>query len=219
MSSGLHFDEGMTSASTDVMRMLFRVTNTAAYAARLPLEAKPGTRWKYSSGTTNILARAIRSAIRNDREYLAFPRRALFDAIGMHSAVIETDSSGTFVGSSFMYATARDWARFGMLYLQDGVWADRRVLPEGWVRYTTTPAPASSSGEYGAHFWLDVPAEYRRTADDLPLDAFHAVGHEAQFITVIPSRELVIVRLGRTRYPEAWDHVRFVNDILAALGG
>ncbi len=217
MSSGLDFDEGMTSAGTDVMRMLFRSGDVAAYAAMQPLEATPGTQWRYSSGTPNILSRALKSVMRDEREYLSFPRRALFDVIDMQSAVLETDSAGTFVGSSFMYASARDWARFGMLYLQDGVWGGRRVLPEGWVRYTTTPAPASSGGEYGAHFWLDVPAEYRRSADDLPPDAFHAVGHEAQFVTIVPSRDLVIVRLGRTRTPAAWDHARFVHEILAAL--
>lgn len=219
MSSGLRFNEGMTSPNSDIMRMLFHETNTAAYAIRQPLEAQPGERWQYSSGTTNILSKAIRSAIGTESDYWAFPRQALFDPVGMQSAVLETDSSGTFVGSSFMYATARDWARFGMLYLQDGVWGARRMLPEGWVSYTTTPAPANVSGEYGAHFWLDVPSEYRRGPDDLPPDAFHAAGHEAQFITIIPSQELVIIRLGRTRYPEAWDHVRFVRNILAALGG
>jgi CubicO group peptidase (beta-lactamase class C family) len=135
----------------------------------------------------------------------------------MTSAVIETDAAGTFVGSSFMYATARDWARFGMLYLNDGVWHGRRVLPAGWVSYTTSPAPADPHARYGAHFWLDVPAGYRQGEDDLPADAFHAAGHEAQFVTIIPSRELIVVRLGRTRYPEAWDHGRFVRDILDAL--
>jgi CubicO group peptidase (beta-lactamase class C family) len=116
-----------------------------------------------------------------------------------------------------MYATARDWARFGMLYLQDGVWNGERILPEGWVRYTTSPAPADERNRYGAHFWLEIPVEYAGTDGRLPTPAFHSVGHEAQFVTIVPSREAVIVRLGHTRYPEAWGHATFVRDVLAAL--
>jgi hypothetical protein len=137
----------------------------------------------------------------------------------MESAVIEPDASGTFVGSSFMYATARDWAKFGQLYLQDGVWAGQRILPEGWIKYSTTPGPQAPDKQYGAHFWLKIPKEYR--SDDqaklVPGDAFHAVGHEGQFISIIPSRDLVIVRLGLTRFPSAWQHDRFVNLVLEAV--
>jgi CubicO group peptidase (beta-lactamase class C family) len=136
----------------------------------------------------------------------------------MSGALLETDATGTFVGSSFMYATARDWARFGILYLQDGVWDGQRILPEGWVTYTRSPAPADPRRRYGAHFWLDVPDEYRATDGSLPNDAFHAVGHEGQFVTVVPSCETVIVRLGLTRYADAWDHAAFVREVLAALG-
>ena len=116
-----------------------------------------------------------------------------------------------------MYATARDWARFGMLYLQDGTWGGQRILPEGWVAYTRTPAPADPRRHYGAGFWLDVPDEYRTERSRLPGDAFHAAGHEAQFVTIVPSREAVIVRLGRTRYPDGWDQAAFVRDVLDAI--
>jgi len=159
----------------------------------------------------------IRNVLHDEAEYLAFPRRALFDRLGMSSAVLETDASGTFVGSSYMYATARDWARFGSLYLQDGAWKNERVLPEGWVAYTTSPAPADDSKRYGAHFWLQVPDEYGGRDARLPVPAFHAAGHEAQFVTIVPSRDAVIVHLGRTRYPDAWDHPAFVRDVLARL--
>lgn len=137
----------------------------------------------------------------------------------MTSAVIETDAAGTFVGSSFMYATARDWARFGLLYLYDGVWSGERILPEGWVAYTRTPVPNAPEQQYGAHFWLHIPKEYRCGNDSrpLPADAFHAIGHEGQFVTIIPSRELVLVRLGFTRYPCAWNHQAFVDLVLAAI--
>ena len=135
----------------------------------------------------------------------------------MRSAVLEADASGTFVGSSFMYATARDWARLGQLYLQDGLWDGKRLLPEGWVRYTTTLAPADPQRAYGAHFWLRIPQEYRRGDGGVPDDAFHAVGHEGQFVTIVPSHDAVIVRLGRTRYADAWPHDVFVDRVLAAL--
>jgi CubicO group peptidase (beta-lactamase class C family) len=218
MSSGLRFDEDMTSLRADVIHMLLGTTDMAAYAANKGLEAAPGTKWHYSSGTSNIIARIVRNALNDDREYLTFPRRALFHRIGMTSAVLEADAAGTFVGSSFMYASARDWARFGMLYLQDGVWNGERILPEGWVQYTRSPAPADPRRHYGAHFWLDVPDEYRGAAPSLTPDAFHAAGHEAQFVTIVPSQQVVIVRLGRTRYPDAWDHKAFVREVLAALG-
>lgn len=217
MSSGLRFDEGMTSARSDVLRMLFDVPDAAAFATGMPLTAVPGTRWKYSSGTSNIIARIIRSVLNDETEYLTFPRRALFDRIGMSSAVLETDAGGTFVGSSYLYATAEDWARFGQLYLQDGVWEGERILPPGWVAYTRRPAPADTTHRYGAHFWVQVPDEYAGKNAELPAPAFHAVGHEGQFVTIVPSYALVIVRLGRTRYPEAWDHPTFVREVLAAL--
>ncbi len=217
MSSGLRFDEDVAAPRSDLLRMLFVVDDAAGFAASLPAIGAPGTMWQYSSGTSNIVARVIRESFGNDADYLAFPRRALFDPLGMDGALIETDAAGTFVGSSHMYATARDWARFGMLYLQDGVWRGERILPEGWVAYSRSPAPADPVKRYGAHYWLRVPTEYCVSGTPLPPDLFHAAGHEAQFVTVVPSRDAVIVRLGRTRYPDAWDHCVFVRDVLAAL--
>lgn len=219
MSSGLRFDEGMANPRSDVMRMLFAVGDAAGFALRKDLAFFPGTQWQYSSGTSNILARVLRNVLHDETKYLTFPRRALFDRLGMSSAVLETDAGGTFVGSSYMYATARDWARFGTLYLQDGMWNGERVLPEGWVTYTTTPAPADSTKRYGAHFWLQVPDEYAGTDAHLPAPALHAAGHEGQLVTIVPSRELVLVRLGRTRYAGAWDHLAFVRQVLAAIDG
>ncbi|HLA89859.1 MAG TPA: serine hydrolase [Gemmatimonadaceae bacterium] len=217
MSSGLRFDEDMENPRADVMRMLLDVGDAAGLATKQVLVAAPGSRWQYSSGTSNIIARVIRNTLRDDAEYLIFPRHALFDRVGMTGAVLETDAAGTFVGSSYMYATAREWARFGMLFLRDGVWGEERILPEGWVEYSRSPAPADPSKRYGAHFWLHVPNEYCGTGSPPPPDAFHAAGHEGQFVTIVPSRDAVIVRLGRTRHPKAWDHCAFVRDVLAAL--
>lgn len=220
MTSGLQFNEDYSNPLADVTYMLFGVPDMAAYAAAKPVEAEPGARWSYSSGTTNIIAYAIRQVI-GDSSYLEFPRRALFDRLGMASALMETDAAGTFVGSSFMYATARDWARLGLLYLYDGVWLGQRVLPEGWVAYTRSPALNAPDRQYGAHMWLQIPKEYRCGSDgrSLPADTFHAIGHEGQFVTIIPSRELVLVRLGLTRYPCAWDHQQFVQLALEAIAG
>ncbi len=220
MSSGLYFNENGRFLLKDLTRMLLMTPDTAAYAAEKPLQAAPGTKWSYSSGTANILSRVLRDAV-GEANYPTFPRRALFDRIGMRSAVMEMDAAGTFVGSSFMYATARDWARLGLLYLQDGTWQGRRILPQGWVQYTRTPAPAAPDKEYGAHFWLRIPAEFR-SGDDraiLPADAFHAVGYEGQFVTIIPSRRLVVVRLGLTRCPNTWAQDTFIASVLAAIPG
>jgi CubicO group peptidase (beta-lactamase class C family) len=197
--------------------MLFGAPDMAAFAGHKKLEADPGTRWKYSSGTSMILSQVLRDVLGDD-EYHQFPRRALFDALGMTRAVMEADARGTFVASSYMYATAREWARFGQLYLQDGVWMGKRILPEGWVAYARTPAPADPRSAYGAHLWLSTPAEYRGSDAVLPAHVFHAAGHEAQFVTIVPSHDVVIVRLGRTRYPSAWAHDRFVSAVLVALG-
>ena len=220
MTSGLAFEENYTNPLKDVSRMLLATPDMAAYAASKPLVAEPGSRWHYSSGTTNIIARILRRTVGGtEADYLAFPRRMLFDRIGMRSAVIEPDTSGTFVGSSFMYATGRDWARFGLLYQQDGVWKGVRVLPVGWVEYSRTPTPASPGGAYGAHFWLALRPGFRGSADALPPDAFHAIGHEGQFVTIIPSRNLVLVRLGLTQDRGAWDHEGFVRQVLEAITG
>jgi CubicO group peptidase (beta-lactamase class C family) len=215
MSTGLAFDEDQASPSSDVLRMLFASPDMAGFASSKPLRSAPGATWKYSNATSMLVSRVLRDAL-GDSAYARFPRDVLFGPLGMRHAVIETDATGTFVASSYMYATAREWARFGQLYLQDGMWNGRRILPEGWVAYTRTAAPASN-GIYGAHFWLETPAEYRGPAAALPNDVFHAVGHEGQFITIVPSRSVVIVRLGRTRHASAWSHDRFVASILAAL--
>lgn len=217
MSSALSFSEDYENPLADVGYMLFAAADMAAYAADKPLEGEPGSRWSYSSGTSNILAALIRQIV-GDTDYARFPRRVLFERLGMSSAMIERDAAGTFVGSSYMHATARDWARFGLLYANDGLWRGQRILPEGWVRFSRTVAPAAPEADYGAHFWLSVPATYRRAkVPPPPPDTFHAVGHEGQLISIVPSRELVVVRLGLTRAPAVWDHAAFLHRVLGAL--
>lgn len=219
MRSGLEFSELYSDFSSDVIRMLFLETDAAAYAASRPLSAPPGTVWSYTSGTTNILSKIARQIV-GETDYPHWPRRALFDPLGMDSAVMEPDAAGTFVGSSFMLATARDWARFGQLYLQDGVWQGRRILPEAWVAFSTRPTPQSPGGRYGAHWWLKLQPEMggdTPAAARIPDDAYFAVGHEGQTLTVVPSRGLVIVRLGLSIYIDAWNQAAFVSDVLDAM--
>ncbi|MFQ6037513.1 MAG: serine hydrolase domain-containing protein, partial [Candidatus Aminicenantales bacterium] len=220
MSSGLRFiEEYEENPTSDVDIMLFTKPDTAAFAASFPLEAEPDTRWHYSSGTSNILSRIIRQCFPDDTAYWAFPRKALFNRIGMRTAVFETDASGTFVGASFLYASARDWARFGLLYLNEGVWEGERILPEGWVEYTTTPTPTNTRGSYGAHFWLnrgnrDNPED--RPFPRLPRDLFSCEGYQGQFVMILPSRNLVVVRLGMTTHG-GWNMEEFMLKTLDAL--
>ena len=219
MSSGLAFDDS-TPPLTDTVRMLGKA-DMAAYAADKPLEAEPGSVWSFSNGTTNIISRLLRHSFNSsDNDYYLHPRRELFDKIGMRNAVIEPDESGTFVGSSYMHAAARDWARFGLLYLWDGVWEGERILPEGWVDYSRTPASDGPGSLYGAHFWLDPlgPSGWDRQKQSiLPEDAFFALGHNGQSVTIIPSRKLVVVRLGLTKNAELWDLESFLLNILKAI--
>jgi CubicO group peptidase (beta-lactamase class C family) len=220
MSSGLQFDEDYGPRG-EATRLLFGAADVAAKSAARPLAHEPGTVWSYSSATSNILARIVRdSAAAGFAEYLMYPRRVLFDRIGMHSAVMEPDAAGTFVASSFMYATARDWARFGLLYLRDGVWDGERVLPEGWVAYSTQPAPAARRGRYGAQWWLnagEADDASLRPMPRLPRDTYWAAGFEGQYVVVVPSADLVVVRLGLSRPERAWDIGAFMEQVLAAF--
>jgi len=222
MSSGLSFEE-IYRPLTDAADMLYGSDDFAAFAAGKPLAAIPEERWNYSSGTANIIARIVRhEAEKGAVNYYRFIREALFDRIGMTSAIMEPDPSGTFVGSSYAVATVRDWARFGLLYLQDGLWNGERVLPEGWVEYTTTPTPKAPKGEYGALFWLNDGASGNpgnRLWPHAPADAFAAQGFQEQKVIVIPSKKLVLVRFGATAPRSAWDTDAFIADVIRALPG
>jgi CubicO group peptidase (beta-lactamase class C family) len=220
MTSGLEFSEKASHPLSDVTKMLLTTPDAAAYAANKPLGAKPGTHWNYASGTTNIISRIIRVTL-GESDYRQFPRLALFEPLGMGSARFEADASGTFVGSSFLYATARDWAKFGQLYCQDGVWEGERMLPEGWVAQSTTPTLSASGQQYGAHFWLVIQRENRHQSLEkpLPADAFHAIGYEGQCVSIIPSLQLVVVRLGLTRKSSTWRQGHFLSLVIDALAG
>ena len=191
MSSGLRFAEDYADRGvSDVIEMLFGSgqKDVAAYAAARPLDHAPDTVWNYSSGTSNLVAReTLRAVGSGPADCGAFLARELFEPLGIRSARLRFDQAGTWIGSSFLYATARDFARFGLLYLRDGVWDGQRILPAGWVDYARTPTPGSG-GAYGAHWWI-VPGS---------LGIFQAQGYSGQRTTLVPALDLVIVRLGNT---------------------
>jgi CubicO group peptidase (beta-lactamase class C family) len=220
MSSGLAFGEDYT-ATGDTSRMLFTRGDAAAFAAVSRLAAPPDSVWSYSSGTSNIVSGILRRALGGELEHVvAFARTRLFDPLGMTSALCEPDASGSFVGSSFCFATARDWARFGLLHLEDGVWNGERILPPGWVRYVTTPTPRARLGRYGAHWWLNVGEPGNRAErmwSGLPTDTYAALGHSGQHVFVIPSERLVVVRLGLSRSMEDSGGPELAAEIVAAL--
>ncbi len=222
MSSGLTFDE-IHHPSADTSQMLYNSRDFGSFAAAKALEVEPGGKWHYSSGTTNILARIVRRSVEKIYpHYIEFLYDKLFDRIGMSSALMEPDAAGTFVGSSYTFATPLDWARFGLLFLQDGVWENERILPEGWVAYSTTPTAGAPFGQYGAHFWLNAGADgnpANRIWPHSPHDAYAALGYQEQQVIVIPSRRAVLVRFGATIHDEAWDTDGFIQSILMALPG
>ncbi len=219
MTDGLEFNEQYDDPLSDVAVMLLGTGDASGFALRKPLATAPSTSWRYSSGTTNVLAGVLRRTL-DGRDLSDLVRRRLFDRLGMRRAVLEPDADGTPVLSSFMHATAREWAAFGQFLLQDGVWHGERLLPSGWVDYMRTPTPQCARGDFGAHLWLKVPEGFGgagAAAAALPVDAFHLSGHEGQVVSVVPSRELVVVRLGLSRLPHTWDHAEFLARVLKAF--
>jgi CubicO group peptidase (beta-lactamase class C family) len=217
MTSGLGFNEDYADHASDVIQMLFVQGDKAGFAAAKPLEHPPGIHWQYSGGASNIIARILRQRFVEERAYLRFPRERLFEPLGMRSAVLEPDEAGTFVGSTFMYASARDWARLGLLFLRDGLWQGRRLLPEGWRAYSLTPTQGAPSASYGAHVWLKLPESPGLGEPPMPEDTYYMLGYDEQVVVVVPSRDLVIVRLGLTRAGGAWDHARDLAPIVQAF--
>lgn len=215
-SSGLEWNESYFTPGLFHTMFMHR-DDKGGYAASQKLEHPIGTHFEYSSGTTNLISKIVRQAI-GDANYPRYAYENFFYKIGMRHTFIEPDASGTFVGSSYGYASARDWARFGLLYLNDGVWNGERILPEGWVAYSSTPATSAPLGEYGAQFWLNAGAkgnpEQSHNAG-LPNDEYGMEGFEEQNVFIIPSRKLVVVRLGISHH--GFDMTGLTQKVLAAL--
>lgn len=200
MSSGLKFNEDYGDVS-DVTRMLYLEPDMAGFVAAAPLVAKPGAVFNYSTGTAVLLSRIWQNALGDPATALAWPRKALFGPLGMGSAVLETDEAGTFVGGSYLYATARDWARFGLFLLQDGMWNGQQILPKSFVDLFHTPSAADPVYSQ-AMAWLAGPADVQHAGDDaaagLPADTWWMEGHDGQTVAVVPSAGVVVVRMGLT---------------------
>jgi CubicO group peptidase (beta-lactamase class C family) len=217
MSSGLDWVESYSGPS-GATNMLFRKKDMGIYAATVPAKLVAGQTFYYSSGTTNIISRIVRDAIGDDT-YYQFPYNELTHKIGMNSMIIEPDAGGTFVGSSYSFATARDWARFGLLYLNDGIWNGERILPEGWVKYSSAPVVGAPIGEYGAQFWLNAGEKdnpQNRMYPDVPADLYWADGFEGQNVFILPSEKLVVVKLSQSQGNHLNDNL-FLKGIIDAI--
>ena len=225
MSSGLQWNEAYGAVS-DVTSMLYLQPDMAGFARSQPLAHPPGEEWLYSSGTAVILSRIAQDALAPgqplpQQDLATFIKARLFNPVGMSTATIEPDEHGTLVGSSYMYATARDWARYGLFLLQDGVWQGEELLPPGYVSMMAAPVEASR-GQYGmGQTWLwgsdaVTPGVNPDAAFGIPPDTFWMSGHDGQSVCIIKSRQLVIVRLGLTPYAAGYTSQRLVQAVLKA---
>lgn len=210
MQSGLEWDENYTEIS-DATKMLFLESDMTLVQQNKEAIAKPTEVWNYSSGTSNLLSGLLKKNFKTHQEYLDFPYTSLIDKIGMHSMLIEADMEGNYVGSSYSWATTRDWAKFGLLYLHKGNWNGERIFDAAWVDYVAKPT-AHSDGTYGAHFWLNAEGRF----PDVPKDMYYASGYQGQYVFIIPSKDLVVVRTGLATYP-IFDLNGFLGTIVKAI--
>ncbi len=208
MNSGLEWEENYNAIS-DVTKMLFIAEDMTKPQIDKPLVGKPDNSWNYSSGTTNLLSGILRKQFKTHQEYLDFWYSAFIDKIGMNSALVESDMAGNFVGSSYGWATTRDWAKFGLLYLHKGNWNGEQLFDESWAKYVATPTN-TSNGRYGAQFWLNAGGYF----PNVPRDMFYCSGYQGQMVAIFPSHDLVIVRMGLS---EDFDFNRFLSGILLSI--
>jgi len=208
MNSGLEWEEDYGKIS-DVTKMLFIAEDMTKSQIEKPFVGKPNNTWNYSSGTTNLLSGILRKQFKTHQEYLDFWYSALIDKIGMNSMVVETDMAGNFVGSSYGWATTRDWAKFGLLYLHKGNWNGEQLFDPSWAKYVATPTNGSN-GKYGAHFWLNANGDF----PDVPRDFYRCSGYQGQMVAIFPSQDLVIVRMGLS---EEFDFNGFLSGVISSI--
>jgi CubicO group peptidase (beta-lactamase class C family) len=196
MNSGLEWDE-YYDRICDATKMLFQAEDMTQSQLVKQAVFKPNTHWNYSSGTTNLLSGILRKQFKTHQEYLDFWYSALIDKIGMHSMLVETDMAGNYVGSSYGWATTRDWSKLGLLYLHKGNWNGEQLFDPNWAKYVSTPTD-TSHGRYGAQFWLNEGYYF----PNAPRDLYYCIGFQGQMVAIIPSMDLVIVRMGLTEEPQ-----------------
>ena len=209
MQSGLAWVEDYFDVS-DVTKMLYTKGDMYKYAIGRPAETIPGSVWNYSSGTTNIISGIIKNCFTDLSDYHRFPQEALFNRLGMRNTLLEADAAGTFTGSSYCFASIYDWARFGLMFLHNGVFAGDTILTKEWIAYTRQPAEGSD-GDYGAQFWLnrgkDLP--------DCPEDIFYQRGFNGQRVYIIPSHDLIIIRLGYSE--KQMDFNKLISGVISSI--
>ena len=210
MNSGLEWDEDYGKIS-DATKMLFLSEDMTKSQINKKQVGKPNSTWNYSSGTTNLLSGILRNQFKTHQEYLDFWYASLIDKIGMDSMIVESDMAGNFIGSSYGWATTRDWSKFGLLYLHKGNWNGEQIFDESWAKYVSTPTN-DSEGQYGAHFWLNAGGRY----PDSPKDLYSANGFQGQRIFIFPSNDLVIVRMG-LKEEEGFDFNGFLKEVLGSF--
>ena len=218
MRSGLALGEGY-GPTGDVVQMLYGEQDMSAWAAAHPLDHQPATYWEYLSASTVILSEVVRAQFATDQEYVDFAYDELFEPIGVTTATLSTDASGTWVGSSYLWASTADWARLGQLMLDDGRWNGRQIIPAGWWKLAGTPAMPTGEGHgYGAQTWIagEPDGGECATTPGYPRDALLMEGHYGQVVAMIPSKKAVIVRLGWTVIPD-FDGCAFVAEVAATL--
>jgi CubicO group peptidase (beta-lactamase class C family) len=201
MSSGLRFiatqdpDYTPDKGYPDHFYIYTGAVNAFEYSVNVPLQFPPNTEGRYRNSDPLTIGKLIKQAVTSrGEEYLTWPQRALFDRIGIRRQVLETDPYGNFLLTGYDYGTPRNWARLGMLYLQDGVWQGTRLLPEGWSKFVSTPAPAWKEPRYGGLFWINGTGQW-----NLPKDAYFMAGAGGQWTFIVPSHDLVVVRMGHYR--------------------
>ncbi len=216
MSAGLDWNEDYSGPSK-ATNMLFKTANMGNFAAKQAQQHQPDAQWYYSSGTTNIISQLTKDVL--GPAYHDFPYQELFYKIGMYHTVLEPDASGTYVGSSYAFGTPRDWARFGLLYLKDGNWFGEQIISERWTSYVSTPTPNDSTQNYGAQFWLNAGALHdrnNRPYPNAPTDIYSANGYDGQRVFIVPSHQLVVVRMGLSKRKQ-FDFDKFISEIINSL--
>jgi CubicO group peptidase (beta-lactamase class C family) len=220
MTAGFDYQE--SSGEADLRNllkiMLYSTPDAPGFAAQTPLRGEPGNSWAYQTVHSVLLQQVARTVIANDQQYFRFAQRYLFDKLGMRNSFFQADAAGTFIGGASMYASARDWMKLGLLYLNDGVHQGERILPEGWVKYATTASePSLQTRAYGAQIWLNTPSPHQ-LFPGIPEDAYAFQGHFGQYVIVVPSLELVVVRMGMTFNGErGFDKQALLRGVVAAL--
>lgn len=220
MRDGLDHTESKMPWS-NVLRMLWSIPDIAGYAGSASLAEPAGENWRYSSAVSNLLSGVLREQFASNRTYWQYPDKAVFKPLGMESAVLETDASGTFIASSYLWATPRDWAKFGWALLNDGQWQGQQIFAPGWLAAASQPAQQANGkrSPYGAHIWQTHDSSQLSCASgaELPADGLLLTGHWGQAMGVFPAHQTVVLRLGLTTDPAQWDVCQFMHETLAAI--